>query len=245
MDEHDDNTMPNHLFISLRYEFKATRIIDQRLSPTTIKIKADVSTLEHVDDQGLPVEEDSDDYGTRMEVALAKMSYWVERVLNNSILLHSDNEWALDRFSEGDSPSCTNALILCPEEPTDACLAELLLCKFKALTKGAFSFHAIDIESTDGRGMGFTFVGLRPGESFASDVEWLTESNFFSRPWWHRDDASSMDVVPDEGDDLNKPPAWAYSLGFIADQMANPQAPSNVIVRPEFRPRVIDGGKVD
>lgn len=239
MDDHDEDTMPNHLFISLRYEFKATRIIDQRLSPTTIKIKTDISTQPDTE------EASEEDFGARMEIALAKMNHWVEKVLNNSVLIHSDNDWALDRFSEGDSPSCDNAVVLCPEEPTDACLAELLICKFKALTTGAFSFHAIDIESSDGRGMGFTFVGQRPGDSFPPSEEWLTDKNFFSKPWWHRDDASSIDVVPEEGDDLNKPPKWAYSLGFIADAMAAPDAPSNVIIRPEFRPRVIDGGKVD
>jgi hypothetical protein len=235
MDEHDE-TLPNHLFISLRYEFKVTRVVGQRLSPATIKVKTDISTLD----------QDTDDYGLRMEVALAKMGYWVEQILNGSIIAYAENEWALDSFMNGVAPLTDNNVMLCPDEPTDACLAELLICKFKALANGAFEFHAIDIESTDGRGMGFTFVGGRPGESFPSNEEWLTERNYFSKPWWHREDASSLDVVPEEDDDLNEPPVWAYSLGFIADQFAEsePQV-SNKVVRPEFKPRVIEGGKAD
>lgn len=234
MDDIED-TLPNHLFISLRHEFKATRVIGQRLSPASIKIKVDISTLE----------DDSDDYATRMEIALAKMTYWVERVLDGAILVSSDNEWAVESFMDGASPSTTNMVMLCPEEPTDALLAEILICKFKAITQGAFDFHAIDIESTDGRGMSFTFVGGSPGDSFPEAADWLTERNYFSKPWWHRADASTLDVVPEEEADLNEPPLWAYSFSFIHEQMAEPGTTDNVIVRPEFRPRVIEGGKVD
>lgn len=234
MDEHE-NSLPNHLFISLRHEFKATRVIGNRLSPTTIKVKVDISTLD----------QDTDDYGLRMEVALAKFTYFFEKVLNNSILIHVDNEWALDSFMDGANPSTSNMVVLCPEEATDACLAELLICKMKAISQGAFEFLAIDIESSDARGMSFTFVGSFPGESFLSAEEWLTERNYFIKPWWHRPDASTLDVIPDEDDDLLDLPSWAYNLNFIADAMIAPEETENKVVRAEFRPRVIDGGKVD
>ena len=234
MDEFD--TLPNHLFISLRHEFQATRVIGQRLSPTKIKIKVDVQTLE----------DDTDDYAVRMEVALAKISYWVEKVLDGSILIAADNEWASCAFLGDQTPLTTNNVMLCPEEPTDALLCELILCKFKALTQGSFEFMAIDIHSTDARGMSFTFVGGTPGESFPQGAEWLTDTNYFSKPWWHRADASTLDIVPEEGANLNEPPQWAYSLSFIAESMVEPESiPANVVVRPEFRPQVIEGGKVD
>jgi hypothetical protein len=231
----DIETLPNHLFISLRHEFKATRVIGHRLSPTTVKIKTDISTLG----------DESDDYAERMEVALAKMSYFVDKVLNECILLHVENSWGMPCFLDDESPSTTNMVMLCPEEPTDAVLCELILCKFKALTQGAFEFMSIEIESTDARGMSFLFVGGTPGDSFPSNEEWLTDRNYFSKPWWHRADASTLDVVPDDDVDLNEPPMWAYSLGFIAEQMATPQERNNVVVRAEFRPKVIEGGKAD
>jgi len=233
-----DEVIPNHVFISLRYEFKAIRVIDQTLSPTTIKIKADVSTLD----------DDSDDYGFRMEVAINKLRYWVDQVLNDSVILFCGNEWALGSFMSEDtpgSPATSNTVLLCPDEPTDACLAELLLCKLSAISQGVFDFHAIDIESSDGRGIGFTFVGGNPGVSFPEPTEWFMDKpNYFTKPWWARGDASTLDVIPCEDDDLNEPPVWAYSLGFIADNMADETRPNNV-VRPEFKPKVIDGGKVD
>lgn len=235
MDE-DEDTLPNHLFISLRHEFQATRVIGQRLSPTKIKVKVDISTLD----------DDTDDYAFRMESALEKMNYFTQKVLRDVVILYSENEWAMNSFLGDNGPETSNMVMLCPEEPTDALLCEILVCKFKALTQGAFEFHAIEIESTDGRGMSFTFVGGNPGESFPSHTDWLTERNYFSKPWWHRADASTLDIVPEEEDDLNEPPMWAYSLSFIDDQMAEPtDNGEHKIVRPEFRPQVIDGGKVE
>jgi len=234
MDDFEE-TLPNHLFVSLRFEFKATRVIGTQLSPTTIKFKTDLSTLGH----------DSEEYSIKMETALTKLGHWVDNVLDGSIIICVDNDWALDSFMDAEVPVTSNAVVLCPEEPTDACLAELIFCKFKAISGDAFDFHGIDIEASDARGMGFTFVGGRPGEEFPSPEEWLGERNFFTKQWWNRNDASTLDVIPDEGSDLNNPPKWAYSLGFIAEKLANPSAPSNVVVRAEFRPRVIEGGKVD
>lgn len=230
----DEDTLPNHLFVSLRHEFQATRVIGQRLSPTTIKVKVDVSTLE----------DDTDDYSSRMEIALAKIEYWFNKVLNNCIIIDSENDWAVSCFLGDTQPETSNMVMLTPEPPTDALLCELLLCKIKALSQGTFDFHSSEIESSDGRGLSFMFVGGTPGDSFPTDVEWLTERNYFSKAWWNRNDASTLDILPGEDDDIDSPPSWAYSLSFIAEQIVTPQTvPSNVVVRPEFRPKVIDGGK--
>jgi hypothetical protein len=235
MDE-DNEILPNHLFISLRHEFKATRVIGQRLSPTNIKVKCDISTLDV----------DTDDYAVRMEIALAKMAYFFEKVVDNSVIINGENEWAAMAFLGDNGPETSNNVMLCPEEPTDALLCELLLVKLKAITQGAFDFHSIEVESTDARGMSFLFVGGTPGESFPTAEEWLTERNWFSKAWWNRADASTLDQIPSDEDDLNTPPQWAYSLGFIAEQMVEPNSkPDTVVVRPEFRPKVIEGGKVD
>jgi hypothetical protein len=235
MDE-DENTMPSHLFIGSRHEFQATRVVDNRLSPTTIKVKVDFSTLD----------QDSEDYTDKMDVALEKMSYFTEKVLKNCIIISAENEWAVNSFLGDGAPQTSNMVMLCPEDPTDALLGEILLCKFKALCAGAFQFHAVDIESTDGRGLHFTLVTGNPGDSFDDDVDWLTERNYFSRPWWHRDDASTLDMIPDAEDDIDVRPSWAYSLGFIADRIAasNGDTGEHKIVRPEFRPK-IKGGKED
>ena len=233
----DEEPFQNHLFISIRHEFQATRVIGQRLSPTKIKLKVDISTLD----------DDTEEYSSKMEVALAKIEFWVRKIADKCVIIDADNEWAMAAFMADNQPHTDNNVLLAPEDATDALLCEILFCKFKALAQGAFEFHAIEIESSDARGMSFLFVGPEPGIDFPSDADWLGERNYFSRPWWHRDDASSIDISPNEEDNLETPPRWAYSLSFIADQISSGgnSVPSNVVVRAEFRPKIIDGGKVE
>lgn len=234
----DDQGMPNHLFISIKNKFKITRVVGSTVSPASVKSKIDISL----------VDQEADDYTERMDVALAKVNYFMKEVVEGSIWISSDNEWAINAFIHGQGPRTANAVGVCPDEPTDALLCEILLCKLKAISRGAFTIHSIEIEASDGNGLGFIFVGGSPGESFPEMKDWVGEFSYFTNPWWHRGDASIMDIVPEEGSDLNDPPAWAYSLGFIAEQMSVPdteEAETTKVVRPEFRPKVIEGGKKD
>ena len=48
-------------------------------------------------------------------------------------------------------------------------------------------------------------------------------------------------LLMEDDADLSKPPPWAYSLDFLHENAAQ----ETVIIRPEFRPTVIDGGKKD
>lgn len=232
MDDFED--LPNHLFVSLRYAFSATRVVDKRLTPTNIKFKLDFS----------PREEESDEAAARIESSLAKIEYFVENVLDGALLIDWTNGWAMDSFIDGETKLTSNPIVLFPEMPTDALMCELILRKFRAISDNAFVFHSIEIESSDGRGMGFTFVGGTPGEDFPEINDWVGERSYFSKPWWDRGDASTMDVIPDPESDLNTPPKWAFSLGFIDEESAAP-LPDNVVVRAEFRPKVIEGGKKD
>lgn len=235
---YDEHIIPNHLFINIKHEFKITRVIDSILSPSTIMIRIDLSTIDR-DDESL---------SERMDLALAKMNYFLNEILAGSVWISITNEWARNAFIANGSPLTTNLVALCPEDPTDAIICELILCKMKSIANGAFSMQSIEIESSDSDGLGFTFVGSNPGEDFPAMEDWIGERSYFTKPWWERDDASLMDATPNEDSDLNSPPSWAYSLGFLAEHLANPESRETQItkiVRPEFRPRVIEGGKQD
>lgn len=238
----DENyNIPNHLFTSIRHEFDVIRVIDTIISPARTKIRIDITTHESEQENS----EALDEYGFRMEVATSKIRYFVENILNKSVLLFSDNDWGIQTFlGSVEEKSMTNNIVLCPEHPTDACLCELLMSKFTALTNGAFDIHGIEVESSDSQGMVFTFVGDSPGESFVEMSEWVGENYYFSKPWWRRDDASTVDFASEEESDLSVPPSWAHSLGFIAERLAPKSRPSN-IVRAEFRPRIVKDNEKD
>jgi hypothetical protein len=232
MDENDD-TFPNHLLISLCHEFSATRVHEQRLSPALIKIKLDVSSPE------------TEDSASRLNICLSKIKHLVDDVLQGSVIMDVSDEWATDRFLDDQGPSGRGSIILCPDFPTDAMLANLLVCKFQTLVGKDLHIHGLEVESSDGRGMKFMLiVGDDPGSELPSGEEWLSPVNYFKKPWWYRDDASTMDVIPNEDFDPMEIPGWAYGLSFLAERHAD-QSPTDRVVRMEFRPVIIQGGRSD
>lgn len=230
----DIDGIPNQIFISLKYKFKAIRVFGMKVVPVEFRVKVDAM-----------LNEDDDDQATDTNVAIEKIRYWMDRVVNSSVLLSAENEWGAHAFLGIDTGlPVENNIFLCPEEPTDTTIAELLLSKMKALSGKVFDFGAIEIESSDARGMDVTFMGV-PGEDFPIMADWVGELTYFTKPWWHRDDASTMDVTPTDEDDLADIPEFAYSLGFIAEKLADPVDTESRVVRAEFRPKIIQGGKTD
>lgn len=229
----DEENFPNHLLISLCHEFSATRVHDQRLSPALIKVRLDVSETEELES------------ADRLEMSLAKIKYMVNDVLHGSILMDASDEWAMDRFMDDQGSSGRSSVVLFPDLPTDALLAELLLCKFQSLVGKDLSIHGLQIKSSDGQGRKFMFIaGDQPGGDLPTGEEWLSPTNYFKKPWWYRDDASTMDVIPNEGFDPMEIPRWAHDLSFLAEKVSGP-APVDRVVRMEFRPVVIQGGRDD
>lgn len=222
------------LFITKNKSFNAVRVSDNKLVPTKISFKADII----IDD------EDSDEYEARMAIGLAACDYWIDHVANNSVMFDIDNVWAITTFLDDDGlPTVFNTAMMLPGEPNDALLASIIQAKLNALANGAFNVGAIEVQSTDSN-LSFMFAG--DGKlSLPTIEEWIGEHSYFSEPWWNRKDASAMDVVPAPDADLNNPPPFAYSLEFITEMMRPPNLPSALVVRPEFRPIVIQGGRKD
>ena len=230
----DFSDLPNQLLVTLRQEFNAVRILNSRLNPVNFEIKIDLFNRD----------DESDDYQNRMEIAIAKIEYWF-KVINRSIIFSIENEWAATRFLTEYDYSSENNIILCPDMPLDSVLCELFLCKIKALVGDVFLISTIEIKASDARGLTFLFMGSDPGSDFPNATDWLGEHNYFNKPWWNRDDASSLDLYVDETIDLTQIPLWAHSMSHVVDSIRNPTANVSKIVRAEFRPTVIKGGKED
>jgi hypothetical protein len=236
MDDEDfDFGESPELFVNFSSTFKVVRVLDKRLVPTTFSLKADVIFDDDRDGS-------DPDYIFRTQVAFAKIRYWLNNIVQNSVMFSRDNKWAGRAFlnSRG-KQSVTNHMIVLPGEPSEDLLAEVFQSKLNALADCALTFGCIEVCSDEGDGLTFIFTG--EGEMNLPEMdEWVGEFTYFSKPWWARNDASTLDVIPDEGTDINNPPAFAYSLDFLGDTMRAKNAPTARIVRPEFRPKVIQGG---
>lgn len=221
MDEEDSFGFSTYFTVS----FKATRVLDFQLFPSEWDVKLKINFAEDYD-------------VVKFNLACTKIKFWTGQILTNSIIFSNQNEWATENFAN----QVDNNLVVTPEPPIDDHLVLVLHSKFEALAAGAFTISEMDIWSDSANGMSFTFKG--DSSIHLPDMEdWVGERSYFTKPWWMRDDASTLDTVPSEDADLTIPPEFAYSLDFLMDSLGVPNIEGGKIVRPNFKPTVIDGKK--
>lgn len=227
MNEYDGEEEES-LFINFHCETRLTRVVDNVIIPTKLSLRADVEPDENADEADL-------------SHALAKIRYFFDQIVIRSIAFSADNAQALDMFVGKNGMNRTgNLLMTVPGEPNDEVLATVFQAKMNALANGAILFSFLEVKSDNLAGLSFMFVGdarnvLPPME------DWIGERSYFDKPWWSRNDASTLDTIPVEGADLSVKPSWAYSL----DNLAGPKQESGIVVRPAFQPTVLSGGKDD
>lgn len=226
MNDYDDEDGES-LFINYHIETRLTRVVGNTLIPSKLQIRADVDTLDAAEDADL-------------SLALTKIKFFFEQIVSKSIVYSADNEYAMEMFIDPTGRNRTsNQIMTTPGEPNDEVLATIFQAKMNALANGALVFPMVEIKADNLLGLSFTFVG-EARKVLPTNEEWIGERSFFDRPWWDRNDASTLDVVPPPDADLTKRPAWAYSLDVLGSQKAE----TGVVVRPSaFKPTVISGGK--
>jgi hypothetical protein len=210
----------------IHYTFQTTlvRFIENMMLPSHLTMKAEVEFIE----------EDNIDF------ALQKIEYWLDNFVAKAVVFCANNATAMDSLlDEQKAPRLQNYLMVTPEEPTDDVLAMIFQSKLQALANGAMAIGMIEVTSDNSAGLGFTYVGDGEDELPAMD-EWIMGANWFSVPWWCRNDASMIDTMAPEGADLSVAPGWAMDLEFLRKGESN--APEALIIKANFKPKIIDGG---
>jgi hypothetical protein len=214
------------LYISFTMDTKMMRLNEETFVPSKISIRADVN----------PEEEMSE---SEITLALSKIRFFYENIVSKCIAFSYDNEHAIEILINEEGKNRTgNILMMTPGEPTDEMMATLFQAKMEALSDHKISFNLVEVKSDNPHGLSFVFVG--DASRMLPDIEsWIGKRSFFTQPWWNRDDASTLDVIPPPDADLTQKPAWAFSLNPIMGAKTD----STVILRPSFKPTVIEGGK--
>lgn len=221
--------------VKLGLDFKAIRIVDNRLVPTHWKIQAEVL----YEDDGLEEDPEGD---LEIKIAIAKIKYWLEHVISGSLLFDASNDWAFESFFDEDG-RCTsgNNIVMFPHTPTDDLIAEVLHSKMNAIGGKYLQFGIIELTSDEKTGLSYMFTG--DGENNLPEMsDWIGERAYFDKPWWARDDASTIDLIPGPEANLEEKPPSAYSLDFIRQSFKKQFGEEAVVVRPNFKPTVLKGG---
>jgi hypothetical protein len=216
-----------NIILYWRQEFRGMRLFDSYFIPTNWKLKCDItpnSDLEVVD----------------LNIAIEKMEYWVKEILDGSVFINLENSWGSFMFNNG----LSNNIVLCPGDPTDDTISELLQSKFSALVGSKIDIDYVEIESDTANNVNFIFTGPSSG-NLPTMKDWMGDRTYFTQPWWNRDDTSSLDTIPDAGANLNLAPVYAGSMKFIEDAFLERTPPKNLapVIKHEFRPHLVGEDK--
>ncbi len=164
-----------------------------------------------------------------------KFNFYIDN-LEQIVIVSAANQHALSLLidTESQTSKFENSLMLTPEEPTEDHIGALLLAKLNAIGANAVAFGVIAVEATESQGMVVTVSGIVEAE-LPNMSEWMGPYNWFTMPWWLRDDGSTLDAFLPEDGDKSEIPEWAYSFDFLRDK----PKPAGIILNPGFKPRLV------
>lgn len=164
--------------------------------------------------------------------SLKKCHIFLDDIFSGGLIISVENELAT-RFYDPEKTELAldNHPILFPDEPTDAIMASILFYKLNAFMMGDLHLTALTFKEEMGAGLSYTVTG--EDDLFPSMAEWMGD-HYYDQPWWHRDDPTVADL---EVDDVTVKPVYAIDWKI--------EEPKSEVIRPSFKPTIIDGKKND
>lgn len=218
----------DELYLRYSIDFEAIRVLGGSLLPTKWSLKTDIIIENEIEDADF-------------NFVLLKLKFWFDQILSKGIIFNRDNHWAIDSFMR---EGIENNLIITPGEPTDDLISILMYTKMNALADGLLTFSGIDLQSDNSKGLSFIFVGTG-NSSLPDNKNWVGERSYFDKPWWHRNDSSTLDLIPENNANLKEIPEFAFSLDFLKDTNKGNIINKAKVIKPEFKPKVINGLRDD
>jgi hypothetical protein len=219
MDDFESETLVNYTF-----DVTFCRLIGLQMLPSKMSLKLGIAILSEDDDE--------------MQFALTKINHWLDDVVSRAVVVSAMNSEGLQMLLDADNkPLLENPLMITPLEPTDHHLMFIFQSKIIALSDGALDVFTVEINSSDASGLSFTYIGDGDGQLPDMD-EWIPGPNWFSVPWWGRNDISMIDTVAPEGADLSNRPVWARTLDHLRE---NDMGQTAIVINGEWEPKIIEG----
>ncbi len=232
MSMEDEDFDEENCFTWVNFKFKTIRIVDNVFTSHVNKLKVEVSMNEDASELDI-------------KTVLDKVHFWFDNIVSNGIIFERENEFALALMFTPEGISRTeNIAIVTPDIPSDDNLIRIFHSKLNAFGGEHVLFGMMEMQSDTLEQLTVTYTGYGEFELPPMD-EWVGTRAYYDRPWWGRDDGATLDVIPSEDADLSKPPNIGVDMSFIEKRYKKTEETAAIIVRPQFKPEVISGGKDD
>jgi hypothetical protein len=225
-----DELLDPDVFVRLSLAFRAIKVVQNHFVSGSWEFTVDI-----MPNSDLSIS------STEICGAFAKIKYWVEEIVNGSIMFAHTNQWAVEQFfGSPENEPVANNIVLLPGPAADDLIAKVLHSKLQALSNNHLILGPIEVSSADGIGISIFYTG--ENSDLPNMEQWVGKRSFFDEPWWRRDDSSTLDVVPTDADNIDIKPQFAESLDFLVAQPRKKRRKKADVIRHNFRPNVINGG---
>lgn len=216
--------MIDNLETILRHRLRLIRLLDGKLLSSDCELECRVEMA-----AGIDIHE--------VQLRLSAMKLWLEDFVDGSIAYNPDTEMDTEWLDQ-----LSNNIMMIPGEPMDHMLTAVLHAKLGAIGEDIVSVKRTHFFTDTSHGFSNAISGPTD-EWLPAMSDWIGPRHFHKIPWWHRADASSIDLQPGPEDDLTVIPSLGDKLvDMMRDdtQTVNDSDPvSAEIIKPKFKPRLI------
>lgn len=164
------------------------------------------------------------------------MRLWIEEYLDGAVAFGVNTDANTETLA-----SIGNQIIMCPDDPHDYLLLLLIHSKLDAIGGDEIVISKTNLISDTGEGFSNSIEGTTE-DWLPVHSTWMGEPAYHDRPWWYRDDSSTVDMKYEEGEDITDVPELGINLIELVGQKQPASAnerPMAEIVKPAFKPRVL------
>ncbi len=225
----DDDTYDGGIASFYEFTVNIVKLQDRRFIPVSYKFKMEFGINDSVEDF------------SNIDEHFAKIKYFIDHRFDHSLVISNDDDYAKALFY---NQAPANNMVISPFDPDDHVITLLLQSKFEAISNDELVFLSSDVSTNSIRGLSH-HIDLLPDSLLPTTKEWFPTPNYFEKPWWKRNDISTVDSMVGEDEDLTDLPDWAKNISFKAEENASYKEIIKKPAKQAFNPTIIKGGKDD
>lgn len=217
--------MIDNLETILRHRLRLVRLLENKLVASDCELEC------HVSSSVMDINLDE------IHLHFAAMKLWLDDFFDTGLVYNPDTEMDTSWIS-----LMENNVIMTPGDPMDHLMTAVIHSKLNAIGGNVVTVKRTHFFTDTSSGFSNAMTGSTD-DWLPTMTEWMGMRHFHKNPWWHRADASTIDLQPKPDDDLLKIPDIGINLVDMlrsgsSDATVTDSKPAE-IVKPKFKPRLV------